>query len=38
MEALRLLRQAGYLEAAPAIVPLLADPVPESRARPSRRS
>ena len=29
MEALRLLRQAGYLEAAPSVVPLLSDPVPE---------
>lgn len=29
MEALRLLRQAGYLEAAPAVAPLLSDPVPE---------
>jgi HEAT repeat protein len=29
MEALKLLRQAGYLEAAPAVAPLLSDPVPE---------
>jgi HEAT repeat protein len=29
MEALKLLRQAGYLEAATAVAPLLTDPVPE---------
>ena len=29
MEALRLLRQAGYLEGAAAVAPLLTDPVPE---------
>jgi len=32
MDALKLLRQAGYLEAAPALAPLLADPVPEIQA------
>jgi HEAT repeat protein len=32
MDALRLLRQAGYLEAAPSVVPLLSDPVPEIQA------
>jgi len=29
MEALKLLRQAGYLEGASAVAPLLSDPVPE---------
>ena len=29
MEALKLLRQAGYLEGGPAVAPLLSDPVPE---------
>jgi len=32
MEALRLLRQAGYLESAPAVAPLLSDPVPDIQA------
>ncbi|MCX6552431.1 MAG: HEAT repeat domain-containing protein [Acidobacteria bacterium] len=32
MDALKLLREAGYLEAAPAIAPLLSDPVPEIQA------
>lgn len=32
MDALRLLRSAGYLEAAPAIAPLLSDPVPDIQA------
>lgn len=32
MEALRLLRQAGYLEAAPSVIPLLSDPVPDIQA------
>jgi HEAT repeat protein len=32
MDALRLLREAGYLEAAPLVAPLLSDPVPEIQA------